>query len=141
MTGFKILPPLVSFLIVSKKASYPKWFKENYVKKSVGGCSDHNCANCYWRRYYIELSNKYYRFKMILILKFTKTTFGQQELSTNDLVAITITIIALIILLLFPNLQKIRISPYEIEIMPTDNGPVGRELTSYENRYLPVYLK
>jgi len=37
MAGFKILPPLVSFLIVSKKASYPKWFKENYVKKSVGG--------------------------------------------------------------------------------------------------------
>jgi hypothetical protein len=36
MAGFKILPPLVSFLIVSKKASYPKWFKENYVKKSVG---------------------------------------------------------------------------------------------------------
>lgn len=69
MAGFKILPPLVSFLIVSKKASYPKWFKENYVKKSVGGYSDHNWANCYWRRYYIEVSNKYYRFKMISISK------------------------------------------------------------------------
>jgi hypothetical protein len=77
---------------------------------------------------------------MILISKIHQDNIRTARISTNDLVAITITTLALIILLLFPNLQKIRISPYEIEIMPTDNGPVGRELTSYENQYLPVYL-
>lgn len=67
------------------------------------------------------------------LVKFSKTfpgpeevpTLGTQELSATDIAAITIVIFALMTLLLFVNLKRIKIGPYEIERLPADTGPVG----------------